>query len=64
MGFTKVLGVEWNLCKDSFRPMVSSVMLVGKFTKQELVSDIARLYDVLGWCCPTIVVAKILLQMV
>ena len=60
--FTKVLGVEWNSRTDSFRPMVSSITSVGEFTKWELVSDIARLYDVLGWCSPTIVLANILLQ--
>ena len=44
--------------------MVSSMAPVGNFSKRELVSDIAWLYDVLGWCCPAIVVAKILLQIV
>ena len=63
-GFSKVLGMEWNYCTDSFQPMVSSIMSVGDYTKWELVSRIARLYDVLRWCSPTIVLAKILLQRV
>ena len=33
-------------------------------TKRELVSDIAKTFDVLGWFSPTIVKAKILLQRV
>ena len=31
-------------------------------TKQTLLSDIARLYNVLGWCSPAIVKPKVLLQ--
>ena len=54
--------MEWNSQTDSFRPTVSSITSVGDYTKWELVLDIARLYDVLGWCSLTIVLAKILLQ--
>ena len=62
-GFTKVLGVEWSSYEDVFRPMVSLLATVGQYTKRGLVSNIAHLYNVLGWYCSAIIVAKILLQM-
>ena len=61
--FTKVLCVEWNSYEDAFCPMVSSMAPVGHYTKQDLTSDIARVYNVLGWCFPAIIVGKVLLQM-
>ena len=60
--FVKVLGVEWNASLDCFRPTISSFAPVRVLTKRKLVSDIARLFDVLGWCSPTIIKPKILLQ--
>ena len=60
--FTKVLGMEWNATLDTFRPVVSSLKQVETLTKWALLSDIARLYDILGWCSPAIVNPKILLQ--
>lgn len=60
--FVKVLGVEWNASLDSFRPTISSLAPVKALTKRKLVSDIARLFDVLGWCSPTIIKPKIMLQ--
>ena len=35
-----------------------------KVTKRGFVSDIAKMYDVLGWFSPTIIKVKILLQRV
>ena len=60
--FTKVLGMEWNATSDTFRPVVSSLKQVKTLTKQTLLSDIARLYDVLDWYSPAIIKPKILLQ--
>ena len=60
--FVKVLGVEWNASLDSFRSTISSLAPVKVLTKRKLVSDIARLFDVLGWCSPTIIKPKIMLQ--
>ena len=56
--FVKVLGVEWNASLDSFRPTISSFKPVKVLTKRALVSDIARLFDILGWCSPTIIKPK------
>ena len=62
--FTKVhvLGVEWDSVSDTFRPMIPSYSSMGELTKRALVSHIARLFDVLGWCSPAILKPKILLQ--
>ena len=53
--FTKVLGVEWNSISVTFRPMIPSYSPTEELTKRALISDIARLYDVLGWCLPAII---------
>ena len=47
-GFAKVLGVEWKATMDSFRPVISMPASRDSLTKCELVSDIAKLFDVLG----------------
>ena len=62
-GYTKVLGVEWNVVSDCFRPVIcTSEVNEEPLTKRVLVSNIARLFNVLGWCSPTIILMKILLQ--
>ena len=60
--FTKVLGTEWNATLDSFRPMIFAFLPEKTLTKRALASDIARLFDVLGWCSPTVIKPKMLLQ--
>ena len=60
--YTKVLGVEWNMVSDCFRPVIASSEGREPLTKRVLVSNIARLFDVLGWCSPTVILMKIMLQ--
>ena len=60
--FTKVLGVEWNSIFNTFCPKIPSYSPGGELNKRTLVSDITRLYDVLGWCSPAIIEPKVLLQ--
>ena len=55
-GYTRTLGIEWNAELDHFRPQLKEV------TKRFLVSDIAKVYDVLGLFSPTTIKMKILLQ--
>ena len=58
-----MLGIEWNAELDSFHPMiVTNLIPRGELSKRNLTSDIARVYDILGWCSPTVVKLKILLQ--
>ena len=60
--YTKVLGVQWNAESDCFRPTISLPAEETPLTKRVLVSNIARLFDVMGWCSPSIILMKILLQ--
>ena len=59
--YTEVLGVEWNMVSDSFCPVISCYGNDKPLTKRMLVSNIARLFDILGWCSPAIIQMRILL---
>ena len=63
-GYTKTLGIEWNAKLDHFRLTVSELPPLKEITKRFLVSDISKVYDVLGWFSPSIIKVKILLQKV
>ena len=60
--YTKTLGVEWNPSLDHFRLAITSLSHQESVTKRTMSSDIARIFDVLGWMAPVIVKAKIILQ--
>ena len=60
---TKILGVEWNASNDHFHVSVTELPSIECTTKRSLVSNVAKTFDVLGWYSPTLVKAKILLQM-
>ena len=60
--YTKILGVQWNAASDCFRPTISLPEILTPLTKRALVSSIARLFDIFGWCSPAIITMKILLQ--
>ena len=62
--YTKTLGIQWNSCTDSFRLEVHKPNQQKEVTKHSLVSEIGKLFDILGWFFPTIIKAKILLQRV
>ena len=62
--YTKTLGLEWNTATDTFHMTVSKLSSFETVTKRILVSDIAKVFDVLGWFSPAIVSMKILLQRV
>ena len=57
-----MLGIEWNSTQDCFRFTVCELPPLSNMTKHALVSDISKLFDVLGWFSPSIVKMKILLQ--
>ncbi len=59
---TKTLGIQWNSVTDHFRLTVAKLPPLENITKQILVSDVAKTFDVLGWFSPTIIKIKILLQ--
>lgn len=58
----KILGLTWNREKDEFQYAVSLPDLKIPITKRKIISDIARLFDPLGWVAPSVVIAKIMIQ--
>ena len=60
--FTRVLDEEWNATTDAFSPLVLANQKPGRLTKRKLLSEVANLFDVLGWCSPTIIIPKMVLQ--
>lgn len=55
---TKILGLTWNSCDDFFQYSVELPPLAAPVTKRKVISDIARLFDPLGWLAPSIILAK------
>ena len=62
--YSKTLGMQWHSRLDHFSFTVSSLPLLDRITKRALVSDVAKVFDVLGWYVPVVVKMKILLQRV
>ncbi|XP_075151122.1 uncharacterized protein LOC142225231 [Haematobia irritans] len=60
----KTLGVRWNAKGDYFYFAVKPIEIKTAFTKREVLSIIASLFDPAGWLGPTIVIAKILMQQI
>ena len=61
--FTKVLDLGWNANLDAFHATVANcALLMRGTTKRCLLSNIGRVYHVLGWCSPSVVKLKILMQ--
>ncbi|XP_037827102.1 uncharacterized protein LOC119615101 [Lucilia sericata] len=58
----KTLGIRWNACLDEFFFIASQFQESSNFTKREVLSKIAKLFDPAGWLAPCIVQAKIIMQ--
>ncbi|XP_072948365.1 uncharacterized protein [Epargyreus clarus] len=58
----KILGLKWNRSSDEFQYAVHLPPLETPVTKRRVISDIARLYDPLGWIAPVIITAKVFIQ--
>ncbi|XP_023248115.1 uncharacterized protein LOC111643952 [Copidosoma floridanum] len=56
------LGLKWLPQEDKFMFSVTETHSPCEVTKRLILSDIARLFDPLGWLAPMIVVAKIIMQ--
>ena len=61
--YTKTLGLEWNVKLDCFRLTIAK-SFSSNLTKRTLVSNIAKVFDILGWFSPATIKIKILLQRV
>lgn len=59
----KTLGLRWSSESDSFSfKNVLSCIEIKKYTKRQLLSDISKIYDPLGWLSPISIRAKLLFQ--
>ncbi|KMQ82299.1 hypothetical protein RF55_23465, partial [Lasius niger] len=56
-----ILGLVWNPDRDVFQFKMNASTTPGD-TKRRILSDIAKLFDPLGWATPVIIRAKILMQ--
>lgn len=61
-GTIKTLGLSWSLEKDEFHYQLHLEPVPTSITKRNILSDLHKLYDPLGWIAPVIVKAKILVQ--
>ena len=60
--YTKTLGIEWNVSTDEFRLTVTEFSPDAIVTKRSIASDIAKVFDIMGWFSPAIIKMKALLQ--
>ena len=60
--YTKALSLEWNTTFDHFRLTIPDSPLPDTITKRILVSQIGKIFDVLGWFSPVLIEMKIHLQ--
>ncbi|XP_049866249.1 uncharacterized protein LOC126366948 [Pectinophora gossypiella] len=58
----KILGLIWDRKADEFRCTVKLPPVGDTVTKRRVISDIARLFDPLGWMAPVITTAKVFIQ--
>lgn len=58
----KALGIRWHPASDFFSFKVTPKPDNIKSTKRTILSEIATLYDPLGWLAPVLITAKILMQ--
>lgn len=58
----KTLGIQWNPIKDSFGFKIKVSEDKDKLTKRRILSEIAKLFDPLGWLSPVVIKSKLLMQ--
>ncbi|XP_070141620.1 uncharacterized protein [Drosophila kikkawai] len=59
---TKTLGVRWNATTDEFYFVPTEVTIQANYSKRDVLSQIAKLFDPAGCFSPFVVQAKILMQ--
>lgn len=57
----KALGIHWNPATDTFKYKVN-ISNKPSNTKRQLISEIAKLFDPVGWVSPVVITAKIMCQ--
>ena len=59
----KIFGMCWNICSDLLAVTgLPTIQLKVTITKRDVLSTIAAIFDPLGYLCPVIIKAKILMQ--
>ncbi len=58
----KTLGIHWNTTTDTLHVATPTLHPDDSPTKRQVLSDIARTFDILGWFTPTTIQLKMLLQ--
>ncbi|XP_075163179.1 uncharacterized protein LOC142235805 [Haematobia irritans] len=58
----KTLGIRWNASSDCFYFVMDKIEERNSYTKRQVLSIIAKIFDPLGWLSPIVVRAKILMQ--
>jgi Pao retrotransposon peptidase/Protein of unknown function (DUF1759)/Family of unknown function (DUF5641)/Integrase zinc binding domain/Putative peptidase (DUF1758) len=56
------LGLQWNPSKDNFQFSIKQPIPQKTLTKRTVLSELAKLYDPLGWVSPILITAKIIMQ--
>lgn len=62
---TSVLGMKWNKFTDTFEVCLESfevISTIEKLTKKVILSTVNKIFDVIGFVSPVVVIPKILLQ--
>lgn len=59
----KTLGIYWHPSSDQFGFKINLPRLQPTVTKRDLLSEASRLFDPLGWLAPSIIIPKILFQL-
>lgn len=58
----KVLGIGWKKSTDNFNYIITLPEQEQFVTKRQILSEIARLFDPMGWIAPIMIIAKIYIQ--
>jgi len=58
----KALGVHWDTASDTLHVATPELQVTDSPTKRQVMSDIARTFDALGWFSQVTIALKILLQ--
>ena len=58
----KTLGLHWNTDQDSFYISIPDISSSSTATKRTVTSEVARMFDIMGWFSPAILRAKLLIQ--
>jgi hypothetical protein len=58
----KTLGIEWKPIEDVFTFTVNACELDEKLTKRDMLSDMSKVFDPLGWLIPVTLKLKLIMQ--